>query len=227
MIFTLDEKLLHSPFVDAIWRGRTEDAGSRLAPAGGCWVMLIERDTLRGATRVSVVGPMTQAMPMPYAAHVEFFAIKFKPGTFMPHLPANDLLNTIVPLPEAASKSFWLNGSAWQFPNYENADAFVERLARQGLLARDQVVNAVLQDQPLDLSARSVQRRFLQATGLTHSSLRQIARARRAMSLLLRGVSILDTVYEAGYTDQPHMTKALKYFIGQTPAQIVRATQVG
>jgi len=43
MILTLDEKLLDSPFVDTIWRGRTERAGSRLAPAGSCWVMLIEK----------------------------------------------------------------------------------------------------------------------------------------------------------------------------------------
>ncbi len=225
MIFTLDEKLLDSPFVDTIWRGRTERAGSRLAPAGGCWVMLVERHASRGETRLSVVGPMTQALPMRYAGNVEFVAIKFKPGTFMPHLPVNNFLNTVVSLPVAARKSFWLNSSAWQFPDYENADTFVDRLARQGLLMRDQVVDAVLQDQPLALSSRSVQRRFLYATGLTHSSLRQIARARRAMALLQRGVPILDTVYEVGYTDQPHMTKSLKHFIGQTPAQIVRMSQ--
>ncbi len=40
-----------------------------------------------------------------------------------------------------------------------------------------------------------------------------------------KGVSILDAVYQAGYSDQPHMTRSLKYFIGQTPAQIVRLNQ--
>jgi AraC-like DNA-binding protein len=30
-----------------------------------------------------------------------------------------------------------------------------------------------------------------------------------------------DVVYEAGYFDQPHLTRALKHFIGQTPAQIM------
>lgn len=225
MIFTFDERSSDSPLVDAIWRGRTECAGTRIAPAGGCWVMLIERHASRGKARLSVVGPMTQALPMPYAGNVEFVAIKFKPGTFIPHLPINNLLDAVVPLPNAASKSFWLNGAAWQFPDYENADTFVDRLVRQGLLVRDGVVDAVLQDQPLALSSRSVQRRFLNATGLTHSSIRQIARARRAMTLLQRGVPILDTVYEVGYTDQPHMTKSLKHFIGQTPAQIVRMSQ--
>jgi Transcriptional regulator containing an amidase domain and an AraC-type DNA-binding HTH domain len=35
-------------------------------------------------------------------------------------------------------------------------------------------------------------------------------------------MSILDVVYEAGYYDQPHLTRSLKYFIGQTPAQIMQ-----
>jgi AraC-like DNA-binding protein len=145
----------------------------------------------------------------------------------MPHLPARNFLDAVVNLPEAATNSFWLNGSAWQFPDYENAETFVDRLVRDGLLVRELVVDSVLQDQPQALSSRSVQRRFLHATGLTHIAIRQIARARQAMTLLQRGVPILDTVHEAGYVDQPHMTKSLKHFIGQTPAQIARQGQTG
>jgi methylphosphotriester-DNA--protein-cysteine methyltransferase len=75
------------------------------------------------------------------------------------------------------------------------------------------------------LSLRSAQRHFLRATGLTHSTVRQIERARHATNLLKQGVSILDTVYEAGYFDQAHLTRSLKYRIGQTPAEIVRGKQ--
>ncbi len=225
MLRIFDERLFESPFVDAIWHGRTENAGSRIASAGSCWVMLIERDASRGKPRLSIVGPMTKALPMPYTGDTEFLAIKFKPGTFMPHLPASQLIDAIVAMPEATSKSFWFNGSAWQFPDYENANTFVDRLVREGLLLHDDVVDAVLQEQPLDLSPCSVQRRFVHVTGLTQSSIRQIARARKAMTLLQNGASIIDTVYEVGYTDQPHMTKSLKYLIGQTPAQIVRTSQ--
>ena len=118
------------------------------------------------------------------------------------------------------SKSFWLQGSAWQFPDYENADIFVDRLVREGLLVRDPIVDAVLQGHPQALSIRSLQYRFLQATGLTHKAIQQIERARYAMTLLHQGTSILDTVYKAGYYDQSHMTNSLKRFLGQTPAQI-------
>lgn len=223
MSFSYEERPSDSPFVDAIWRGHTGQAGFRIAPAGGCWVMLIERQDRR--VRLSVVGPMTRAMPMRYAGDVDFLVIKFKLGTFMPDLPARNLLDAETILPQAASQSFLLNGSTLQCPDYENAETFVDRLARSGLLTCDAVVDAVLQDQPQAISSRSVQRRFLHATGLTHSSIRQIKRARHAMSLLQRGVSISDTIFEAGYVDQPHLTKSLKRLVGQTPAQILRASQ--
>ena len=124
-------------------------------------------------------------------------------------------------LPLATSTSFWLSGSAWQFPTYENAETFVDRLVRDGLLARDPVVDAVLQQQLKDLSLRSVQRRFRRATGLTQCAVRQIERAREAVALLEQGISILDIVDLAGYADQSHMTRSLKHLIGQTPAQIM------
>ncbi|MEZ4678761.1 MAG: helix-turn-helix domain-containing protein [Caldilineaceae bacterium] len=68
---------------------------------------------------------------------------------------------------------------------------------------------------------RSVQRRFRHVTGLTQGQVSQIERARLAVALLQQGVSILDVVDLAGYADQPHLTRSLKRFAGQTPAQIL------
>jgi methylphosphotriester-DNA--protein-cysteine methyltransferase len=84
-----------------------------------------------------------------------------------------------------------------------------------------------LQGQPTDLSPRTFQRHVLKATGLTQRTIRQIERARYAMSLLQRGVSILDTVHEAGYYDQPHLTRSLKRWLGQTPAQVTGEALAG
>jgi methylphosphotriester-DNA--protein-cysteine methyltransferase len=58
---------------------------------------------------------------------------------------------------------------------------------------------------------------------MTQSTIRQIERARHATNLLNQGLSILDTVYEAVYFDQAHLTRSLNYFVGQTPTQIIRA----
>jgi methylphosphotriester-DNA--protein-cysteine methyltransferase len=129
-------------------------------------------------------------------------------------------------LPEAASQSFWLKGSAWQFPTFDNADTFVDRLVRDEILVRDPVVEAVLQgQQPEQVADRTIRHRFVQATGLTHNHIQQIQRAQQAASLLRHGKSILDTVYEMGYYDQPHMTKSFKQWVGQTPAQILKDNQ--
>ena len=148
-----------------------------------------------------------------------------KPGAFLPHLPARTLVDATLTLPEATSTSFWLGGSAWQFPDYDNADTFADWLVREGLLLREPIVGAALQDQPQDLSLSTIQRRFLRATGVTQSAARQIERARSATLLLQQGVSILDTTFEAGYFDQPHLTRSLKQFIGQTPAQILQKSR--
>ena len=90
---------------------------------------------------------------------------------------------------------------------------------------RDPVADAVLLGQSQKLSLRSAQRHFLRATGLTHSTVRQIERARYATNLLKQGISILDTVHEAGYFDQAHLTRSLKYHIDQTPVEIIQTEQ--
>ncbi|MBD2021060.1 AraC family transcriptional regulator, partial [Leptolyngbya sp. FACHB-36] len=102
------------------------------------------------------------------------------------------------------------------------ADVFVNRLVRQEILVRDPAIEAAIQGHPLDLSIRSLQYRFLQATGLPHKMIQQIERARRAVSLLEQGTPILDTAFELGYFDQAHLTHSLKRFIGKTPAQIAQ-----
>jgi AraC-like DNA-binding protein len=140
----------------------------------------------------------------------------------MPHLPVKKLLDGETLMPEASSKSFWLKSSAWQFPDFENADTFVDRLVRDEVLVFDPVINAMLQEQPHDLSSRSVRHHFLRATGMSRMQIYQVERAQRAADLLRQGISILDTVEEAGYFDQPHLTRSLKQWIGHTPAQIIR-----
>jgi AraC-like DNA-binding protein len=93
------------------------------------------------------------------------------------------------------------------------------------VLVRDSVVNTALQDQPQEMASCTERHRFLRTTGLTQSHIRQMKRAQQATLLLQQGVSILDTVYEVGYFDQPHMTRALKQFIGHTPGQIVQMSE--
>jgi hypothetical protein len=180
-----------------------------------------------GGIHPLIVGPWTTAGLASWGSDAEILWIKFKLGTFMPHLPVKDYRDLETALPGATSRSFWLNGAAWQIPDYENADTFVERLVREDVLARDAVVSAVLQGRPPEVSPRTVRHRFLRATGVTHSHIYQVERARRAEALLLQGIPIVDAVYDAGYFDQPHLTRALKHWIGHTPGQLVQSIQPG
>jgi hypothetical protein len=225
MGFISEERLSDSPYVETVARGRSVGDGFVVRPAESHWHLVLVR--LRGNTQLLVVGPKTAAGVVSYVDGAELLWIKFRLGTFLPELLARDHLDMEMALPGAACRSFWLHGSAWQFPDYENADTFVDRLARAGALACDPVVGAVLQGQPHALSPRAVRHRFLRATGLTHSHIQQLERARRAEALLRRGVPILDTVEEAGYFDQPHLTRSLNRWIGHTPAQLIRLNSRG
>ena len=218
MNMVFESRVSDSPLVERVWRSSSASAGPFISMAlNRVQLVVWEED---GRSYFTVRGPETQATLAHCPTHAEFVGIVLKCGAFMPHLPLCHLIDGAVTLPEATSKSFWLHGSAWQFPTYDNADTFIERLARDGALGFDPVVEAELQGRPSDLSLRSAQRRFLRATGLTHSAVRQIERARYATVLLRQGASIFDAVFQAGYFDQPHLTRSLRHFIGQTPAQI-------
>jgi len=217
MVF--EEKSSDSPYIDTIMHGCTMAEGSSVRPAETHWHLVFVR--VNGMAMPLVVGSLTDSGIARWGEGAEILWIRFKAGTYIPHLPAKNLLNKEMRLPEAASREkFWLKGSAWQMPTYENVDTFVDRLVRDELLVRDPVVEAVLQGEFLDdVAPRTVRHRFLHTTGLTQGLIHQIERAKYASTLLDQGVSILDTVYMAGYFDQPHLTRSLKRFIGKTPAQ--------
>jgi methylphosphotriester-DNA--protein-cysteine methyltransferase len=122
-------------------------------------------------------------------------------------------------------RSFWLNGSAWEYPTFENAEQLVSHLVGKGVIHVDQTVEATLSGGHHALSVRSAQRHFVRATGVTHAAYQSIQRARYATNLLRRGVPIIDVVHRAGFFDQPHLTRSLRHRIGQTPAQIATGTR--
>jgi hypothetical protein len=179
-----------------------------------------------GRTLFTLRGPETQATLAELPADGQWFAIRFKVGTFVPHLrPGNLIDRRDITLPEATRHSFWLNGSAWDYPDFENAEAFVNRLFTKGILVRDSVVGAALAGGAEALIARTLQRHFLRATGLTFGAVRRIERARYATILLREGTPILDVVQRAGYYDQAHLTRSLRHRIGQTPTAIIRGDE--
>lgn len=200
MFLIFDDRPSDSPLVDRIWRTRSEQGGPFLSVAACNFEMVVTRR--RGKTFITLRGPETTATTVDCPPDGEWLGIRFKLGTFMPQLTPGQLKDgRDVTLPGATCRSFWLNGSAWEYPDFENGEAFVARLVRNGVLARDPIVDMVRHGRARGQSVRSDQRHFQRATGLSHRAARQIERARSATNLLRDGVSILDTVDQAGYFD--------------------------
>lgn len=241
MSIIYEERGSDSPYIETVTRGWMASDGMAIRPAECCWHMVFAK--VQGVVRPMVVGPLTCSGVVTYGAGAELLWIRFKLGAFMPHLPAKATLDMETVLPVGAGRSFWLKGSTWQYPDFENVETFASRLAREGTLVVDRVVQealAVGREERgawsvergarreergvwgVEVAERTVRHRFLRATGLTQSHIRQVERAQRAAELLRQGVSILDTVYELGYFDQPHLTRSLKRFVGYTPAQIAQ-----
>jgi hypothetical protein len=225
MLIFDEDRASDSPYVERVWRSHSEGAGCFVSIAESRAEIVIAK--YQGRISVWVRGPETRATRASYPADAEWLGIRFKPGACVLPQPARKLVDRKVSLPGAMRGSFWLNGSAWQVPRFDNADTFAEWLVRDGVLVADPAVPAALHGESAGSSLRTLQRHFLQATGLTHSVVRQIERARYAALLLRGGVSIPETACEAGYFDQPHLTRSMKQFIGHTPAELLDEDRSG
>lgn len=210
-----------SPFIERVWSCHSTRGGNFLAVASTHWELVVTR--LSGPATVTLHGPETQPREVYCPPDGEWFAIRFKAGTFMPRLPVHRLINgNDVNLPPAFRGRFRLDDSAWEIPDFDNAEVFVDRLARRGLLTRDAAVSAALDGDEHALHTRTTQRHFLYATGMSHAALKGIERARLATQLLREGRPPSEVAHDAGYFDQAHLTRALRKLIGVTPGGIAR-----
>lgn len=208
-----------SPYIERVWRSSSGDGLRQMTSVASAHGELVVWEE-RGRVSVAVRGPETRASRAPVPEDATFFGILFSAGTTMPHLPFHRLVDSDVEIPDATRRAFWLKGSAWPLPGYDSAESFVHRLVREGVLDRDPVVAAVLRGETPELSERTIQRRFVAATGLTRGAIRQIHRARRAAVMLRERVPVQDVIFELGYFDQPHLARSLTRFIGRTATRL-------
>ena len=216
-----EERASDHPFVEKVWRCHSDRGDTFLSVAANTFEMVVTR--LEGKSFLTLRGPEPAASTLDCPGDGQWVSIRFKPGTFMPRfLPGSLRDHQDVTLPPATNASFWINGSALEFPGFDNAETLVNRLVRSGVLVRDPIVEDTLLRRPSKLSLRTAQRHFLRSTGVSYATFRQIERARYATILLREGVSILDVVSRLGYFDQAHLTRSLKRFIGEPPVKIIQ-----
>lgn len=73
-------------------------------------------------------------------------------------------------------------------------------------------------------SERTFRRRMLAAFGYGYATLVRIERARRAQTLLRRGLSLSDAASRAGFADQPHLSREFRRLVGETPGQFASSS---
>ncbi|MFC0551583.1 hypothetical protein ACFFHJ_11900 [Planotetraspora thailandica] len=129
-----------SPYIERVWRSRSHDVDRMTSVATAHWDLVFWEH--RGQVKVAVQGPESKAGPAPVPDDATFFGISFALGTSMPHLPITQRLDGFAEIPGATRRSFWLKGSAWRLPGYDNAEGFVRRMVREGVLVRDPIVAA-------------------------------------------------------------------------------------
>ncbi|MCW2864848.1 MAG: AraC family transcriptional regulator [Actinoallomurus sp.] len=207
-----------SPYIERVWRSRSHDVDRMTSIATAHWDLVFWEQC--GQVNVVVQGPESTASPAPVPEDATFFGISFSLGTSMPHLAINRLVDGFAEIPDATRRSFWLKGSAWHLPGYDNAEMFVRRMVREGVLVCDPIVAAVLGGASPDVSERTIQRRFVAATGLTRGAIRQIDRVRQAAVLIQEGVPVHDVIHRLGYFDQPHLARSLTRYVGRTATQL-------
>lgn len=216
MSFKYEEKTSSLPHVDVVWRTEDLTDGVYIASADACWDLIFIQ-TRAGGARVLLSGPSTKITPVSYTAGNQNFGVRFKPGIIFNSISAAGMLDVTQSLPMPSSDTFVLQGITWKVPTYECIDEFIAGLVQRGLLSQDPVVRDFLENKPFRMTARSIQRHFAVTVGMSPRRVRQITCARKAVELLLRGMSLADVAYELGYADLPHMVRMLKRFTGFTP----------
>jgi|SRR5579875_2717819 len=222
-VFEFEAGSARSPLVERVWQTRSAPEDSFISVAVSHWEMVVTRQD--GRAQLTVLGPETRATTASIPEDAEFFGIQFSLGTFMPMLPPGALVDRGITLEPSTRSSVWLDGYRVELPGRDDVDSFVASLARRQLLEHDPVVVAAVDGHVDGLGARSVERRVARATGLTRGHIRQIRRAERAVTMLSQGAAPIDVAFAAGYCDQPHLTRSLRRFVGQTPAEIAAAAR--
>src|SRR5215472_4249813 len=107
MTFILTARPSDSSFVETVWHAQSERAGSFISMAATHWEMVITK--YRGKTIFTVRGPETKATPLRYQwIGAEWIGIRFRLGTYMPHLPLWNLVDhRDANLPVATNTSFY------------------------------------------------------------------------------------------------------------------------
>jgi hypothetical protein len=209
-----------SPLVQRVTRTVFTGSGEALMQPDGCWDFAFIRN--QHGTVALRTGLTTRTVALEHAPGDEVLTVSFRPDTFMPLMPGEQMLDEGVLLEMVGKDRFWLGSDVLEIPTAESVGDFVSRLARKDIVDSNPLVTSIVDGRPKAMTERTLQRHFLKTTGLTYKAFTQIERAQKAVALLRQGRTAADVAFALGYSDQPHMIRSLRAIMGQTPGQIAR-----
>jgi AraC-like DNA-binding protein len=219
MSYTYEDKHLDSLYVDKIWHTYTTSDGVFTAGLDGNWDIIIFRNAEN--VHVTVNGIGKHAVDVPYVAGIDTIGIALKPGVFLQDFKGKDIVDSQHTLSKGNISYVRIGGHLLKIPDFESAEMFIDELIEKGILLINPAVTTLNSGDTRGFSERSLRRHTMNTTGLSPYFFHQIQRAQQATRLLQQGMPIAQVAVESGYTDQAHMTKAVKALMGMTPAQII------
>jgi len=207
-----------NPYIDRVWHTKNTSDGVYLATPDGSWDLIVGIGT-DGSRTMMLTGQATEPAYVPYTAGTSAVVISFAAGAYLPHIKGGALLNSTESLP-VSGDNFRLAGHNFKLPTYQSAESLVEKMVQAGVLKNNSIVEASLSGKPKAASRRAVQRHFKDTTGVAQKTLQQIHQAQHAVQLLQQGKNPTQAAMDAGYTDQPHLTKSLKRIMHKKPSNV-------
>jgi len=210
-----------SPHIGLLWWAEVDEDADYVDVANEFWGLAFGV-LADGRPSATLIGPSLAPRELHLRAGERSWGVELAAHVFVRQSSKQQLLGQMLPL-ETNGRWFELAGVRLAVPEVDTLEGLVATLLRQGILAADENMAAVLAGQTVAYSRRSLHRHTVQASGMSPKQLEQLQRARTAYALLQDGRSLAAAAVEAGFADQAHMTRAFTALAGSSPARILSA----
>jgi AraC-like DNA-binding protein len=211
-----------SPTISKIWQAFDIDHESYITGADGGWNIIFVKDLK--FTDVLLCAPSCLPSLIHSMYGKEVLGIQFKVGTLIRTQPLNWNNNSIIKRTFDGREHFEYFGEKFEIPKYENVEQFIQKLMEDRILISDEVVINALAGEPVNYSRRTIERHFKVTTGMSFAYISQIIQAQKTTEALKSPHSLVQIASDFGYSDQSHMTRQIKRFMGYTPLQLSKLT---
>lgn len=234
--------LLDRKFVDAVWTFYSSASSRRHIVPDGRTDLIVSFDVGSSGAIKNVVPiiapPFLIANSVLSHAHQGYVGIRFKSGSGRAVLNTS-LRSMVGRVFEGQAALNYAPGFRGLQGEYRDVKCLLDFLNQNFARQPDNLVSSDVSEtlafidqnigearigdlaQELGTPVRSLNRRFTHSVGLSPKQYAQIVRLRQAVQMLAEnGASSADVAADCGFSDQAHMTRDVKRFMGHTPRQV-------